>query len=94
MRRNYGWKEHAKETVNRISEIELKSPLGLHCEPDEYLDILQDYTKLLFDMNEIPENFIGDLDHLNKDWNTFKCKLRMFCKNLYEELEKETQEEE
>ena len=94
MRRNYGWKEHAKETVNRISEIELKSPLGLHCEPDEYLDILQDYTKLLFDMNKIPDEFISDLESLQGDWSMFKFKLKDFCKNLYEELEKDTQEEE
>lgn len=91
MRKSYTWKNHAEDTIKKIAEMQLHTPLGIHCEPDEYLETLENYTKLLFDMNEIPDKFVLDLENLDADWNRFKCKLSIFCKNLNEEFEKKTE---
>lgn len=89
MRKEYGWKDSAKATVKNIAEMQLHSYLGLHCEPDEYLETLENYTKLLFEMNEIPQEFIEELKVLDEDWRIFKFKLRQYCRKIYEELEKD-----
>lgn len=94
MRKNYSWKEHAKDTTKKIAEMEMQSPLGLYCEPDEYLETLENFTKLLFDMNKVPDNFIVDLENLDADWSRFKFRLGNFCRSLYEELEKDSENSE
>lgn len=86
MRKSYKWKDHALDNIRRISEMTLHSNLGLHCDPDEYLNMLDDYTKLLFDMNKVPDHFIDDLEKLDNRWTLFKHLLIEYCKKLSLEM--------
>lgn len=93
MTRSFQWKDSARDYITKISTCELVDSIGRPCWPDEYIETLEQYTKLLFDMNQVPEKPIQDLKDLEMQWVRFKYNLRQYCSNLLKEIDKESKQE-
>ena len=86
--RSRDWLQHAIETTKRIKELRQSSPLGYFSSPDEYIDILEDFTKLVFGINEVsPEAFI-QFNETKLSFECFKENLFKHCDILLKEYEK------
>lgn len=87
--RKKDWYNHAVETIKQIKEMRSTTPLCLFSSPEEYLEILEDFTKLIYGMNHISKQTMDDFVKLSNSFDTFKKDLILYCEGLILEINKD-----
>jgi hypothetical protein len=85
--RSQDWHKYAIDTIKRIKEDRHTSPLGLFSTPEEYLVTLEEFTKLIYKLNQVPEGVIDDFYEMKKSFEIFKDHLDLYCGTLLKEIE-------
>lgn len=86
--RSRDWLKHAIETTKRIKELRQSSPLGYFSSPDEYIEVLEDFTKLIFGLNNVSDQAMSQFKETEKSFELFKENLFKYCDILLKEYEK------
>jgi hypothetical protein len=86
--RNREWLKHAIDTTQRIKELKQCSPLGYYTSPEEYMEILEDFTKLIFPLNQVSDEAANQFHETEKSFERFKNNLCKHCDILLKEYEK------
>ncbi len=93
MIRNKEWYNHAERCLRDIKQFRQASPLGYFTSPNEYLDVIEDFIKLFYDINEVTEDVIGTFNNAKDLYNSFKKDISDLCEMLLKEAEKITNDE-
>ncbi len=72
--------------INRIKEFKQTSALGYYSSPEEYMDTLEEFTKLFYDINQVPDVVVNDFLITKKAFDDFKRKLNNLCNVLLEKI--------
>lgn len=86
MLRNPEWKKHAIEKISRIKEFREMSPMGYYSSPDEYMDTLEDFGKLFYEINRMPEEVAVQFISTRNAFEIFKNKLNFLCEDLLKKV--------
>lgn len=81
------WYDRAIETIKRIQELRHTSPLGMYCSTENCLETLEDYTKLLYGLNQIPVKTVSKFEELNFQFGKFKSDLIEYCEMILKDIE-------
>lgn len=85
MRDEY-FKKHVFNVIERIREFREQSPLGFFNSPAEYIDTLEDYLKLFYEINSIPAPVINHFNDTKETFDLFKKKVEVLCDILLEKV--------
>ncbi len=85
--RSRDWLKYAIETTERIKKLKQSSPLGCYCSPEEYMEVLEDFTKLIFPLNQVSEEAANQFHETEKSFERFKKDLFKHCDILLKEYE-------
>ncbi len=80
------WKKHAIEKIERIKEFREMSPLGYYSSPSEYMDTLEDFGKLFYDINGMPEEIAIQFISTRNAFEIFKNKVDALCEDLLKKV--------
>ena len=90
MIRDKDWFNHAQRCLTNIKEFRQTSCLGQYTPPGEYMDLIEDFMKLFYGINEIPEKTIEVFNKAKKEFESFKNDISNLCDILLKEAEKST----
>lgn len=85
--RERDWYDRAIETIKRIKAFKHTSPLAMYCSPENYIEVLEDFTKLLYGLNQIPVETLSKFEELNFHFGKFKSDLIEYCEMLLKDSE-------
>ena len=89
MIRSKEWYEHAVRTIKSLKEFRQQSPLGNYNSPAEYMDTLEDFGKLFYDLNGIPDDVLVEFRSTSNAFLIFKNKVENLCEILLKRVESE-----
>lgn len=85
MRDKY-FRDHAKNTIERIREFREQSPLGMFNSPAEYIETLEEFVKLFYGINEVPGHVLQYFDDAKHNFLKFKESVNVVCDAMQERL--------
>ena len=86
--RNRDWLQYAIETTQRIKKLRQTGPLGCYSSPEEYMQVIEDFTKLIFGLNQVSDEAMNQFHETEKSFERFKNDLFKHCDILLKEYEK------
>lgn len=87
MIRTKDWHQHAIDTIKRIKEFRQQSPLGYFSSPNEYMDTLEDFGKLFYDINGMPDEIAVEFISTRNSFDIFKNKVSNLCDILLKKVD-------
>lgn len=78
--------QHASKDVEAIREFRKQSPLGYFNSPEEYMDVLGDYIKLFYEINNVPDDIVDKFNNAIFSFQKFKCSIECVCESLDERI--------
>ncbi len=87
MIRNKEWHSYAIQTIKKIREFRQQSPLGYYSSPEEYMNTLEDFGKLFYDINKMPDEVYMQFISTRNSFDIFKNKVSNLCDILLKKVE-------
>ena len=84
--RNRDWHEYAIRTIEQIRNFRQSGPLGNYISQAEYIDSLEDYLKLFYGVNAVPQSVENHFKETKESFNVFKRKIEVLCDILLKKV--------
>lgn len=89
--KNSDWKDSVIDALKRIKSLKHTNPIGSFCSPEQYIQTLEEFTKMMYDINQVPPEAYANLMDMKIAFNNFKELLLNHCEILLKEADKNDQ---